>query len=95
MWGNILVKDPDAVSPLYWGWQQELPNSAPTPLYTTTPIISQDLPELVIFQCKTECKARCKCFGHQQPCMLLCWCKGLCSYTAKVNETDAESLEEA
>lgn len=90
MWGNTLVKQPDQVSPTEWGWQQESPDSAPTPVYITTPTISRNLPELVICQCKTECKAPCKCCVQRQRCMLLCKCQGLCDHTGKVTQEKTE-----
>ena len=52
VWGNTLNKSPDPVSPTNWGWQQETPDTAPTPVYTTIPIISMNLPELVMCHCK-------------------------------------------
>eukprot|EP00745_Piridium_sociabile_P029609 TRINITY_DN48831_c1_g1_i4.p2 TRINITY_DN48831_c1_g1~~TRINITY_DN48831_c1_g1_i4.p2 ORF type:complete len:222 (-),score=27.38 TRINITY_DN48831_c1_g1_i4:119-784(-) len=78
VWGNTLNKAPAPVSPTEWGWQQESPDSAPTPVYTTIPIISRNLPELVSCQCKTDCKAPCRCCMHGQPCMILCTC--MCSH---------------
>ena len=75
----MLVKDPAQVAPSQWGWQQDSPDSPPTPVYNTTPTISRDLPELAICQCKTDCKPPCKCCTQRQPCMPLCGCKGLCS----------------
>lgn len=81
VWGNMLNKAPAPISPTEWGWQQESPDSVPTPVYTTIPNISQNLPELVICHCKTDCKAPCKCCVLGQPCMHLCRCKGLCPHT--------------
>ncbi|XP_014676237.1 PREDICTED: uncharacterized protein LOC106816189 [Priapulus caudatus] len=44
------------VSPTEWGWQQESPDSVPTPVYITIPTIS-DMPHLVTCQC--QCRAVC------------------------------------
>lgn len=64
VWGNMTNKAPDPVSPTEWGWQQESPDSAPTPVYTTIHTISRKLPELVVCQCKGDCKAPCSCCMH-------------------------------
>ena len=32
VWGNMLIKSPDEVSPTGWGWRRESPDSAPTPV---------------------------------------------------------------
>ena len=74
VWGNALNKTPAPTSPTDWGWRQESPDSVPTPVYTTLPIISRNLPELVSCQCKRDCKAPCSCCMHEQPCMVLCTC---------------------
>ena len=84
VWGNMLVKDAATVSPSQWGWQQDSPDRGPTPLYTTTAIISKDLPELVICKCKTDCKPPCKCCMQRQPCMSLCGCRGSCSHSGDI-----------
>ena len=47
--------------------------------YTTIPIISMNLPQLVMCHCKRDCEIPCKCYMHGQTSMVLCKCKGLCS----------------
>ena len=74
VWGNTLNKSPDPVSPTNWGWQQDTPDTAPTPVSTTIPIISMNFPELVMCHCKKDCKIPCKCCMHGRTCMVLCKC---------------------
>ena len=92
VWDNTLNKSPDPVSPTNWGWQQDTPDTAPTPVYTTIPIISMNLPEVVMCHCKKDCKIPCKCCMHGQTCMVLCKCKGLCSHNGNRSgeQTDGE-----
>ena len=92
VWDNTLNKSPDPVSPTNWGWQQDTPDTAPTPVYTTIPIISMNLPEVVMCHCKKDCKIPCKCCMHGQTCMVLCKCKGLCSHNGNRSgeQTDVE-----
>ena len=45
VWGNMLCKDPSPVLPTDWGWQQISPDSAPTHLYTTTQVMSKNMPQ--------------------------------------------------
>ncbi len=66
---NMLCKDPSPVLPAEWGWQQISPDAAPTPVYTTTPVMSKNMPQLVT----------CKCCVQNQPCMTVCMCQGSCS----------------
>ena len=74
VWGNMLIKAVDPVPVKDWGWQQDSPESAPSPVFTIIPIISKNIPELVICNCKTVCKPPCICKMHAQPCMVVCPC---------------------
>ena len=51
VWGNMLRKCFEPVPVKQWGWQQNTPQSAPTPLYTTKPVLSKKIPDLVSFKC--------------------------------------------
>ena len=75
VWGNMLMKVSEPVSVVEWGWQQDTPSSAPTPKYTTIPILSNKIPELVSCKCKAACKLPCTCKTNGKPCMLMCTCK--------------------
>ena len=75
VWGNLLKKVSEPVSLEDWGWQQETPNSAPTPRFTTIDILSKKTPELVSCKCRAACKPPCTCKTNQKPCMLTCTCK--------------------
>ena len=75
VWGNALNKSPTPVSPTDWGWQHESPDSVPTQDFTTLPIISKNMPEIVGCHCKNEYRAPCSCRKYRQPCMVLCTCK--------------------
>ena len=61
-WPIRVDKSPDPVSPTNLGWQQKKTDTAPTPVYTRIPIISINLPELVMCHCKRDCIIPCKCF---------------------------------
>ena len=80
VWGNMLKKAPaDASHSITdWGWQQLSVDEAPTPMFTTIPLLSKSLPELVSCKCKSVCKPPCSCCMHGQSCMILCACKGEC-----------------
>ena len=52
VWGNLLKKVSELVSLEDWGWQQNTPNSAPTPRFTTIDILSKETPELVSCKCR-------------------------------------------
>ena len=74
LWGNALNKSRSPASPIDWGWHQESSDSILTPVFTTLPIISKNMPELVSCQCKHECRAPCSCRKFGQACMVLCAC---------------------
>ena len=67
------------VLPKNLGWLQEPPDSMPTLLYTTIPIISKQLPEAVICHFKWDCTLPFMYCLHGQPYIFLCKCKVLCS----------------
>ena len=75
IWGNKFEKAPVPVSVTDWGWQQDTPNSTPTPVYTSISTISKNIPELVSCSCKRVCKPPCTCKMHGEPCMLMCTCQ--------------------
>lgn len=94
VWGNMFVKSPTPVSPTTWGWVQSSPDAPPTPHYVSTSVISPDLPHLVSCKCKLHCKAPCKCCVNTQPCMSLCRCQGICTYTTSLRERQDGSDED-
>ena len=75
VWGNMLRKCIEPVPVKQWGWQQDTPQSAPTPLYTTKPVLSKKIPDLVSCKCKTPCKPPCTCKVNEKSCMLMCTCQ--------------------
>ena len=95
-WGNTLNKSPDRLSLTNWGWQHETPDTAPTLVYTTIPIISMNFPERVMCHCKKDCTISCKCCMHGQTCMALCKCKFLLPYNVNKSgeQTDGDRLKE-
>ena len=44
---NTPNESTDSVPPMNWEWRQEFQDSAHTPVSTTIPIISMNLPELI------------------------------------------------
>ena len=78
IWGQSLLRDPEAVSPSDWGWET---NKAGTwqPLWSLLPQASSSCQELLKCGCKKGCQRNCKCKKASLKCTALCYCRGECA----------------
>ena len=58
-----------------WGWTDDSP---PIPVWITKSPMSRKLPKLGICTCATQDCTKCKCVTNNEPCTMLCGCKGKC-----------------
>ena len=73
---NCFEKVPTTVPPADWAFIAC--GQFCYPVFTTLPIMSSNLPALVVCGCKVSCKPPCKCAAAKVACVPTCKCKGTC-----------------
>ncbi|KAJ8046460.1 hypothetical protein HOLleu_05134 [Holothuria leucospilota] len=73
IWGQALLRQPEAQSPAYWGWIRK--GDLWHILWTELPPIAENCRQLTKCGCKSECCGRCKCFRFGLDCTALCSCR--------------------